>query len=118
VAKTSVPLVQDHNPPDDMPVMHLCTTPVGRKQLLDPGACGVRLGVELRAAAEREAYAEGMVLSHWIRKVVQEAVHRRRGQKECMQESNPIEIPVSESNITVTELDRNFQKEMEKLNDR
>ena len=56
--------------------MHRCTTPVQRTKLVDPAACGVRLGVELRAAAEQEAYRSGMCLSHWIKKVVQEAVSR------------------------------------------
>ncbi len=96
-----------------MPAMHVCTTPVGRKRLLDPGACGVRLGVELRADAERQAYSEGMVLSHWIRKVVQEAVRRSQEQKDRLQESEPTEIPVSEPNLVETGVDRDFQREME-----
>ena len=54
--------------------MHSCTTPVLRKRLVDPAACGVRLGVELRTAAEQEAYGSGMCLSHWIKKVVEEAL--------------------------------------------
>jgi hypothetical protein len=78
----------------------------------------VRLGVELRVAAERQAYSEGMVLSHWIRKVVQEAVHRSQEQKDHVQGSKPTEIPVSEPNFIETDLDRDFQREMEKLNDR
>jgi hypothetical protein len=98
--------------------MHVCTTPVGRKRLLDPGACGVRLGVELRTAAERQAYSEGMVLSHWIRKVVLEAVRRSQGQKNRVQGSNSTEISESEPILIETDLDRDFQREMEKLNDR
>jgi hypothetical protein len=54
--------------------MNACTTPVVRKRLVDPAACGVRLGVELRAAAEREAYQAGMCLSHWIKRLVQDAI--------------------------------------------
>jgi hypothetical protein len=54
--------------------MHECTTPVMRKRLADPAACGVRLGVQLRADAEQEAYLSGMCLSHWIKQVVQEAL--------------------------------------------
>lgn len=83
--------------------MHVCTTPVGRKRLLDPGACGVRLGLELRVAAERQAYSEGMVLSHWIRKVVQEAVCRSQGQEDCVQGSKTTEIPTSEQHFIESE---------------
>ena len=101
-----------------MPAMHVCTTPVGRKHLLDPGACGVRLGVELRADAERQAYSEGMVLSLWIRKVVQEAVRRSKEQKDHLQENEPTEIPVSEPNSFKTGADRDFQRDMENANDR
>jgi hypothetical protein len=42
--------------------------------LIDPAACGVRLGVELRAAAEQEASSAGICLSHWIRQLVEHAV--------------------------------------------
>jgi hypothetical protein len=91
--------------------MHSCTTPVLRKRLVDPAACGVRLGVELRAAAEREAYRSGMCLSLWIKQVVEEAltrISRRQGDAE----------PVRESNLAKRGLETEFAKDMEKLNDR
>ncbi|MGH9715636.1 MAG: hypothetical protein ACRD4R_02755 [Candidatus Acidiferrales bacterium] len=40
--------------------------------LLDPAAFGVRLGVNLRAAAEIEARRAGVPLSVWVRLLVQE----------------------------------------------
>lgn len=50
------------------------STPIHRKPLVDPAACGVRLGVELRAAAEQLAWSEGLCLSHWIKRLVEEFV--------------------------------------------
>ncbi len=55
-------------------IMHARLTPIDQKSLADPAACGVRLGVELRAAAEREAYDQRMWLSHWIKRLVPDAV--------------------------------------------
>jgi hypothetical protein len=98
--------------------MHVCTTPVGHKHLLDPGACRVRLGIELRADAEQQAYSEGMVLSLWIRKVVQEAVRRSKEQKDRLQENEATEIPVPEPNSFKTDADREFQRNTENANDR
>jgi hypothetical protein len=97
--------------------MNACTTPIVRKRLVDPAACGVRLGVELRAAAEREAYQAGMCLSHWIKRLVQDAigsVAREADRKK--DEFNPSLQPKSDSSNR--ELDSAFQREMEKLNDR
>lgn len=45
--------------------------PIHRKPLVDPAACGVRLGIELRAAAEQLAWNEGLCLSHWIKRLVE-----------------------------------------------
>lgn len=41
---------------------------------VDPGAFGVRLGSELRASAEQAASRNGVSLSRWIRRVVEDAV--------------------------------------------
>jgi hypothetical protein len=91
---------------------------VGRKPLRDAGACGVRLGVPLRAEAEQAAFAEGMCLSHWIRRVVEEAVsksgHKRR-QNVGVAFKHSI---AAKENATVTALDSAFDEEMGKLNDR
>jgi hypothetical protein len=73
----------------------------------------VRLGVGLRAAAERAAYRSGMCLSHWIKKVVEEAVVRS-GEDAGHFQKFPDAVP----NPVETELDSAFRQEMEKLNDR
>lgn len=97
--------------------MDACTTPIQRKRLVDPAACGVRLGVELRAAAEREAYQSGMCLSHWIKRVVQDAI--RPGGREADRNRNEFKpSPEPESNSSNRGFDSAFQLEMEKLNDK
>ena len=98
--------------------MHECTTPVMRKKLADPAACGIRLGVELRAAAEQEAYRSGMCLSHWIKQLVQEAVHcsGRYAAKKLRVTNANFAVPTSDSGVS--SLKSAYQKEMEKLHDR
>lgn len=98
--------------------MHGGLTPLLRKRLVDPAACGVRLGVELRAAAEREAYGSGMCLSHWIKKLVEQALTKsprfRKGHLEISQHI----AAKPQSDLPEDELDSEFAQEMEKLNDR
>lgn len=97
--------------------MHSQTTPVGRKRLVDPAACGIRLGVELRAAAERRAYISGMCLSHWIKHVVEEAL--RRDQESSLVDSSDTTAQFAKHNKSDgTELNLAYEHEMEKLNDR
>jgi hypothetical protein len=100
------------------PDMHTRLTPVHRKNLADPAACGVRLGVELRAAAEQAAYSSGMCLSHWIKRIVEEALSNsgrlRKGHSELSQEVTR----EPQSDRTEDELNSEFAEEMEKLNDR
>lgn len=89
-----------------------------RKKLADPAACGIRLGVALRAAAEQEAYRSGMCLSHWIKHVVQEAVQRpgrHSSNKTPVANSNSV-APRIGSNLT--SLESAFQEEMDKLDER
>lgn len=99
--------------------MHECTTPVMRKRLADPAACGIRLGVELRAAAEREAYLSGMCLSHWIKHVVQEALRNSRRQKVKGPVIKNAHSRLSGTEFSVTPAESTFEsayeKEMEKL---
>ena len=97
--------------------MNACTTPIYRKRLVDPAACGVRLGVELRAAAEREAYQAGMCLSHWIKRVVQDAI--RHVGREATSNKNEFKAsvePIPDSSNR--EINSAFQREMEKLYDK
>ena len=97
--------------------MDACTTPIQRKRLVDPAACGVRLGVELRAAAEREAYQSGMCLSHWIKRVVQDAI--RPGGREKERDENEFKPRVEpKSDLSNHGLDSAFQRDMEKLYDK
>ncbi len=101
-----------------MSSVHACTTPVHRKRLVDPAACGVRLGVELRAAAEQEASRLGMCLSHWIKKAVEEAISRSAVHDGTRRGDEP-NLPLRPETKSVgTELDRAYEREMEKLNDR
>jgi hypothetical protein len=98
--------------------MHARSTPVRRKPLVDPAACGVRLGVELRAAAEQEAYDCGMCLSHWIKKVVDEAVSKskyRRGRSTGIAIKDPTRTDVNSGR---NDFDSEFAREMGKLNDK
>lgn len=100
-----------------MTYLNACTTPIQRKRLVDPAACGVRLGVELRAAAEREAYQSGMCLSHWIKRVVQDAI--RSDGREADRNKNEFKpSPEPKSDSSNSEFDSAFQRDMEKLNDR
>ena len=97
--------------------MHVCTTPIHRKRLVDPAACGVRLGMELRAAAEREAYQSGMCLSHWIKRVVQDAIGS--GERETDRNKNDFKpSPEPKPDSLNNQLNSAFQREMEKLYDR
>lgn len=86
-----------------------------RKRLADPAACGIRLGVELRAAAEQEAYRSGMCLSHWIKRVVEEAVRLsgRHSAKRTLVANSSSVAPRVGSNPT--SLDSAYQEHMEKL---
>jgi hypothetical protein len=99
--------------------MHECMTPVMRKRLADPAACGVRLGVQLRADAEQEAYLSGMCLSHWIKHVVQEALRNSRTQKvkEPNATSSNFVISGVESDVTSPEstFESAYRKEMEEF---
>lgn len=98
--------------------MHVCTTPIMRKKLADPAACGVRLGVELRAAAEQEAYRSGMCLSHWIKRIVQEAVRRSGREKSNKTHVTNTSSAAQSVGSDPTSLESAFQREMEKLNER
>lgn len=79
--------------------MHKYRKPKSRRELVDGGACGVRLGLDLRAAAEREASRAGICLSHWIKRVVEDVIRKSTEAAERI-------------------LDVEFSKEMEALNDR
>ena len=94
--------------------MHECTTPVQRKRLIDPAACGIRLGVELRAAAEREAYRSGMCLSHWIKQIVENAVQGRRENSQ-EQENTPVTKSRESKLNSETDFSAAYASEMEKL---
>jgi hypothetical protein len=98
--------------------MHTRLTPVHRKHLADPAACGVRLGVELRAAAEQAAYSSGMCLSHWIKRVVEEALSKSGRARKEHPELNQEVTTEPQSDSAKNELNSEFAKEMEKLNDR
>jgi hypothetical protein len=89
-----------------------------RKRLADPAACGIRLGVELRAAAEREAYLSGMCLSHWIKALVQEAVRHSGGNSETKPHDSNKTLPAFAPNSDVSGLKSAFRKEMEKMHER
>jgi hypothetical protein len=98
--------------------MHARLTPIRRKHLADPAACGVRLGIELREAAEREAYALGMCLSHWIKKVVEEAVSiSNRKNSASVPDIRRLGGSLEDSSVK-SQLNTAFEQEMEKLNDR
>jgi hypothetical protein len=98
--------------------MHDHATPVRRKLLVDPAACGVRLGVELRAAAEQAAYGSGMCLSHWIKRVVEEALSKSRGPRRRHFKMSQEVTTEPQSDSPKGELNSEFAEEMEKLNDR
>jgi len=93
--------------------MHARQIPLHRKHLTDPAACGVRLGIELREAAELEAYSSGMCLSHWIKGVVQEALSKSSVEN---QNKNADELQHKPNNKENKELDEAYRLEMEKLN--
>jgi hypothetical protein len=98
--------------------MHTQSTPVHRKRLIDPAACGVRLGVELRAAAEQQAYDSGMCLSHWIKKVVENAISKSTYRRRNSVETTPHRLLPPEPDSKGSDLDSAFAEEMEKLNDK
>jgi len=96
--------------------MHDFSASIGRRNLVDPAACGVRLGIELRAAAEREANSAGMCLSHWIKQVVRNAVKASRTRKGANSDAE-IQGKTGQQNDAVkSALDTAFTEEMEKLN--
>ncbi len=92
--------------------MHRVSTPVNRKRLVDPAACGVRLGVDLREAAEKRAYSSGMCLSHWIKATVAAALNG----------THDIENYLSDkTNVIQRErsaFDAAYEREMEELDDK
>jgi hypothetical protein len=98
--------------------MHAQLTPMHRKNLADPAACGVRLGVELRAEAEQAAYGAGMCLSHWIKGVVEKALSN--SDRSRIKQSRLSQGVTNEPQVDSTEhkLNSEFAEEMEKLNDR
>jgi hypothetical protein len=53
--------------------------PIRWRPLVDPAACGVRLGVQLRAAAEQLAWSQGLCLSHWIKRLVEDFIINANG---------------------------------------
>ena len=96
--------------------MHGSPKRVRTKTLLDPGACGVRLGIDLRAAAEREASSAGICLSHWIRQVVRNAVKASRV-KEGANNVAEIQQKINQQgDVVESALEAAFAEEMEKLN--
>jgi hypothetical protein len=95
--------------------MHGFTAPVHRKRLLDPAACGVRLGVELRAAAEREAYRVGMCLSVWIRGLVESALREAKSSPHPSEPDLRRESQIDSTDFKPTKLDAAFAEEMGKL---
>jgi|SRR5215469_3665885 len=98
--------------------MHGQGTPVIRKKLVDPAACGVRLGLELRAAAERAAYGSGMCLSHWIKGVVEEALFQSASSRRNNLKVTNRDEEETQSDPIAVELNTKYAEEMEKLNDR
>lgn len=78
----------------------------GNRERLDPGACGIRFGVYLRARAEAAARLAGMPLSVWVRRLVQE----RLGENEIAHTGTSEKQPDPNR-----ELDAAFAAEMEKL---
>jgi hypothetical protein len=97
--------------------MHAHPTPVHRKRLVDPAACGVRLGVELRMAAEQAAYGAGMCLSHWIKKLVAEAVSNFGASGNGIARNAEIHAE-DKTKSAPDDLDSAYALEMEQLNDR
>lgn len=73
---------------------------------LDPGACGIRFGVHLRARAEAAARLAGLPLSVWVRRLVQE----RLGEKNYKNMETREETADRNK-----EFDAAFATEMEKL---
>jgi hypothetical protein len=98
--------------------MHAQLTPMRRKILADPAACGVRLGVELRAQAEQAAYRAGMCLSHWIKRVVEEALSQSERPRGSHLEVTQEVTTEPRSNSVKDELNSAFAEEMEELDDR
>jgi len=91
-----------------------------RRRLVDPAACGVRLGVELRTRAERLAHQSGVRLSVWIRHLVEEAVSKSSSRAPITTTpTSPAPLPRRPPSTSDNDdLDRAFKKEMEKLYDR
>jgi hypothetical protein len=82
----------------------MCTglIPIHRKPLVDPAACGVRLGVQLRSAAEQLAWSQGLCLSHWIKRLVEDFVANAKGNVEgelTTDRDSEIELPAVHSQI-------------------
>jgi hypothetical protein len=78
---------------------------------------GPVIGVELRAAAERQAYRSGMCLSHWIKQIVEDAVQRNSSESQGPENTGV----TSAAHATVgagSELNTAYAKEMEKLYDK
>lgn len=99
----------------DIPAMHACTTPIQRKRLVDPAACGVRLGVRLRAEAEKEAYGSGMCLSHWIKQVVEMAIVASRIKRSTTDETEILRELNTHGDPLQLALDSSYNKKMEEL---
>jgi len=95
------------------------------KWLADPGSCGVRLGRELRMAAEREAHRSELCLSHWIKRTVAEKLgfvsgqesNRKQAQRAAASAASSVPLSIETSQPTAPGLDSEYSKHMEKLNE-
>lgn len=96
--------------------MHALQDRIRNRTLVDPAACGVRLGIELREAAEREAKSAGMCLSHWIKQVVEGAL-KASGKTQSIEHEQKHKPAVTEpDNALNAAFNSAFAEEMEKLN--
>ncbi len=91
--------------------------PVRRQRArVDPAACGVRLGIALREAAENEASRAGMCLSHWIKRLVENALNTPNASANDRNEAEISRQNNSPNDALRIELDSAYNEKMEELN--
>jgi hypothetical protein len=95
--------------------MHGPQTRFRKRMLIDPAACGVRLGVELRAAAEQEADSAGICLSHWIRQLVEHAVKASKPLQETKAEPAIQQVRFQPKDALQSALTAAYAEKMEEL---
>jgi hypothetical protein len=81
------------------------------KKLVDSGACGVRLGADLRVAAQREAALSRMSLSKWVKELVQRNVSSSPGPTVHTPSVHNVLAAPNAQEVPTVELDSVFEYE-------